>query len=413
MSSDSKFEEDLTYALSRTAEAFRTETTRLDMVGLERGRRAWRHRRTTMTAAGATTLALVGGSVYLMAGIAPTGSAATAASDRSASPSPAGLGRASGPAPVSSARMLTALQAALPAGSFSNPEGLEDADVPIPGAMLSARFDDGHGLGVVSVRVERWAQQLTAGAQEVRCPDPGLRAYDSCETSTLADGSVLTLFQGPEYPDGRLDTKRWAATLSGRDGRLVELSEWNSSASKGSPSTRPTPPLTPAQLTSAVTSHVWDAVLADLPVTEAQQTRPAAFPTAEIVATAARLLPRGLTPATVGASEDGYAGFTVDDGKGASLVEINVQDWSRSITTISGRYSTGETLPDGTRLLTSQEGSDPGHWTVEALRPNGLRVVVSVYNSAGLHQPASRTTRALTTEQLKAIATSPEWKLSG
>lgn len=416
MPSDQQFEDDLTYAMSRAGEEFRTETARLDLVGLERGRRAWRRRRAVAVVGSATALALVSGGGYLLttgsgpgaslgpaASASPSGtpSSGSATPSGSAVPVPAGSGRTSGPVPVPTERVLAALKAALPAGSFSGVEGMENKDIPVDAALVSVRFDDGKGIGQVSVSVKRTAQQQTAAeAPGLRCPDPKLLAYDACRTSTLADGSALTLFQGLEYPNGEADTKRWSATLSGKDGRLITITEWNAPQDKGAPTTRPAPPLTTDQLTAAATSRAWDAILAELPVARGQwPKRPDSFSGGQIVATAARLLPAGLTPADANTDSTGYATFTVKDGKGASLVEINVQDWRR------------QPLPDVTQVLEEQEGRNPGRWTVEVLRPDGLRVVVSAYNSGGRQQAATRQSPVLTTEQLKAIAVSPEWKL--
>ncbi|BFV61047.1 hypothetical protein KCMC57_up61510 [Kitasatospora sp. CMC57] len=429
MSSDQQFEEDLTYAMSRAGEAFRTETTQLDLVGLERGRRAWRRRSTAVLAGGATALALAGGGTFLVA----AGSGPASSFDPAVSVVPSGLTPASGAAAASAGgstgtagqvlvpteRVLTALQAALPAGSVSGVQGMEGRGVPVDGAMVRIRFDDGKGIGRLAVSVRHLTRQTLASAPGLKCPDQKIEPYEACQTTTLADGSVLTLFQGREYPKGPADTKRWSATLSGKDGRLIEVTEWNAAEDMGAPSTRPTPPLTTDQLTAVATSRTWDAIVSELPAVVGQApVGQVKFPAEQIVATAARLLPAGLAPADTNTDTDGYANFAINDGKGASLVEINVQDWRQDLaqpsgSTISGQYANGQVLPDGSRLVESQEGQNPGHWTAEVLRADGLRVVVIAYNSGGLGQAATRQTPVLTTEQLKAIALSPEWKLPG
>ncbi|KQV16627.1 hypothetical protein [Kitasatospora sp. Root107] len=430
MSSDQQFEEDLTYAMSRTGEAFRTETAQLDAVGLERGRRAWRRRSAAVMAGSATALALVGGGTFLVMGRSgPAASFDPAVSVVSSDvPSPDGPSGAAastaasgstgtaGPVPVPTERVLAALKTVLPAGSISGVEGLEGRGIPATGAMVRLRFDDGKGVGRLSVSVKHLARQTAATAPELKCPDRKILPYDACHTSTLADGSVLTLFQGLEYPNGQADTKRWSATLSGKDGRLIEISEWNAAEDKGAPTTRPTPPLTTGQLSAVATARAWDSIVAELPVVGGQAVPRAEFPAEQIVATAAKLLPAGLTPADANTDMDGYANFTVKDAKGASLVEINVQDWRRDLaqpsgSVISGQYANGQALADGSRVVESQEGKNPGRWIVEVLRADGLRVVVAAYNSGGLQQAATRQTPVLTTEQLRAIALSPEWKL--
>lgn len=49
-------------------------------------------------------------------------------------------------------------------------------------------------------------------------------------------------------------------------------------------------------------------------------------------------------------------------------------------------------------------------WTVDRIRKNGFRVVISAFNSGAQNTAATRTTPALTMTQLKAIATSGKWR---
>ncbi|KUL22314.1 hypothetical protein [Streptomyces regalis] len=72
-----------------------------------------------------------------------------------------------------------------------------------------------------------------------------------------------------------------------------------------------------------------------------------------------------------------------------------------------------ETLPDGTRVATRQGPGDKGvegsvMWTVDTIRTDGFRVVISAYNPAG-HGTPIHATPAVTTEQLRQIALSPKW----
>jgi hypothetical protein len=52
-------------------------------------------------------------------------------------------------------------------------------------------------------------------------------------------------------------------------------------------------------------------------------------------------------------------------------------------------------------------------WSVDTVRPDGLRVVVSELNAAGYQQPISRKTPVLSVAQLTAIATSGTWAKLG
>lgn len=117
---------------------------------------------------------------------------------------------------------------------------------------------------------------------------------------------------------------------------------------------------------------------------------------------------------TEGGQESEYAYVVVDDGKGRSLVQVNVQygmaDGAGQV------YAGGEILPDGTRLVTRQEpgekaGSGVVMWTVDTLRPGpaGFRVVISAFNTGDQNKDATRDAPALTMEQLRKVALSEEW----
>jgi hypothetical protein len=76
--------------------------------------------------------------------------------------------------------------------------------------------------------------------------------------------------------------------------------------------------------------------------------------------------------------------------------------------------SSAETRPDGTLVATSQGPGEKGGagvvmWTADTMRPGGLRVVVSAFNTGAQHEDATRDAPALTMEQLEKIALSPEW----
>ncbi|MFD3791879.1 hypothetical protein [Streptomyces cyaneofuscatus] len=131
-----------------------------------------------------------------------------------------------------------------------------------------------------------------------------------------------------------------------------------------------------------------------------------------LMPTLLKLLPEGLT---VGEKVDGegeFASVVVNDGRRKTLVQINVQPDMRSVA--DGLYGDATTLPDGTLLATSRQPGEKGGagvvaWTADTMRPDGLRVVVSAFNSAAQSTPATRPEPALTMEQLTAVATSPEW----
>lgn len=124
------------------------------------------------------------------------------------------------------------------------------------------------------------------------------------------------------------------------------------------------------------------------------------------------LLPEDLSVGEKTDSEGEFASVVVDDGKGRSLVQINVQRDMRDVA--DDLYGEATTLPDGTLLATSKEPGEKGGagvvwWSADTMRPDGMRVVVSAFNSGEQSTPATRPEPALTMDQLTALATSPEW----
>ncbi|ALC29186.1 hypothetical protein [Streptomyces sp. CFMR 7] len=125
-----------------------------------------------------------------------------------------------------------------------------------------------------------------------------------------------------------------------------------------------------------------------------------------------KLLPQGVTVGEKVDSGGEFASVVVDDGQGRSLVQINVQRDMRDVA--DQLYGDVTTLPDGTLLATSQVPGEKGGkgvvwWTADTMRPDGMRVVVSAFNSGAQSTPATRPEPALTMKQLTALATSPEW----
>ncbi|MFI1227067.1 MULTISPECIES: hypothetical protein [unclassified Streptomyces] len=124
------------------------------------------------------------------------------------------------------------------------------------------------------------------------------------------------------------------------------------------------------------------------------------------------LLPQGLTVGEETDSGGEFASVVVDDGKGRTLVQINVQPDMRDAA--EDLYREATTLPDGTLLATSKVPGEKGGagvvwWTADTMRPDGMRVVVSAFNSGEQSTPATRPEPALTMDQLVALATSPQW----
>ncbi|MFE3069325.1 hypothetical protein [Streptomyces sp. NPDC059247] len=407
-----EFEEQLGAVLRRTGDTFTTDDRReLVEGGLRRGRRRLVRRRLTVSG-GVLALVAVGlGGVYGGSLLDPAGTAATASVAGTPVSNTATATAEKRPgAPIRVDEIAAVLKAHTPRGKWTF-DGLGGT-----GEAAGGVFDDGKGKAAVGVSLSRASG---ASARDmVTCPDKVVVPYDACTVQKLPNGARLMIFQGYEYPDKREETKTWRAVLLTKDGFLVDASEYNAAAEKGAPVSRTDPPFTPAQLKTLVTTDAWRPLLARLSGSPVGGDPGAPSP-AEPVGTAVRdtlrgLIPRGLDVRTKGgAGEYGY--LVVDDGKGASLVGVNVQPASKDL--IGELFSGPDvvTLPDGRKVRAVKRAGEKGGagvvwWNVDTITPDGFRVVVSAFNSGAQHEAATRAEPALTIEQLKAVALSPKWR---
>ncbi|MBC9717875.1 hypothetical protein H9Y04_35630 [Streptomyces sp. TRM66268-LWL] len=457
------YEDEFGEALRRTGEEFSTDQRALVEGGHERGRRMVRRRRATVFGGAAAVVALGVTSAVVLPGIggdplqsaSPAGSAESAqGADGSEKGKAVRDGesadsekdtREGGPAGghVRAEQLIATLKSLMPKGQFSEETGLGTESGAIPHAKVV--FDDGKGKAAVGIGFNRLSKaEVQSGLVKdmTTCPDENLVPYDACEVSTLSDGSRLMTFKGYEHSSDKGGTKFWQAVLASPDGHAIDVGERNAPAEKGSAVTRPEPPLSMAQLKDILTSEKWDAVFAAPRVegtakpgsegadagkdgsgkADPGRTDPGkggtagndapATPDGQAVrSTLLALLPAGVKVTAQGGDGE-YAYVVVDDGNGASMIQINVQP---NMDDVRGELFAGaEELPDGTVYSWRESDGDKGvagtvMWTADTLRPDGLRVVVSAFNSGTQHDAPSRKTPALTEEQLKAIATSAKW----
>ncbi|MEZ3182444.1 hypothetical protein KYY02_28445 [Streptomyces pimonensis] len=408
------FEERLSAALHETGGGFDADRSALVAGGRARGRRALTRRRAgVLGGVAGVALVSVGGALLLPQGDSDGSGASTADASQ-----PSASATAPAPAPVSGDAILGQLKELLPEGEFSQEDARGSADEPGPYAYLV--HDDGRGAAAISVAFDRVEPGSAQARQLTRCPDKTFTPYDDCSSTRLSDGSLLRLFRGYEYPDKRADTKYWSADLVTAEGQHVSVGEWNAPAQKGAPVSRTEPPLSAGQLEEVVTAEVWRRVVDSIPETpkstEVAPTAdvPPAVSGKDIGETLVGLLPEGLDVVRRGGQEDEFTYVVVDDGRGESLVQVNVQ---YGMDDVAGQlYADGETLPDGTRVAVQQGDGDDRvagvlMWTADTLRPgeDGFRVVISAFNNAAAHAEPSRGTPALTVDQLREIALSPEW----
>ncbi|MFE2260323.1 hypothetical protein [Streptomyces griseosporeus] len=409
------FETRLSSALHDTGGLFDTDRSALVAAGAARGRRLKLRRRAAVLGGAATVVAaLVGGALVLPGGGSGAGSPEAGAVGAKPKASPTST---PAPAGVTKEQMISTLEKLLPKGQFSGQQGRGSDEEPKSAPMASVVFDDGKGPAAVVVALEHVQPGSDTARQLVQCPDKVYIPHDDCRTTRLADGSVVMVFQGYEYPDRRVDTKHWFAELVTPTGQHVSVMEWNSAQEKDAPISRPEPPLDPAALIRLASAQEWRALADDIPpdpnAWPGAPTHAPEQPGAPVRSTLQTLLPKGLNVVDRSSNEAGFGYLVVDDGKGASLVQVNVQ------TGMSGDAgdlfgSGSETLPDGTRVAVHQGPGEKGGegvvmWTVDTLRTDGRRVLISAFNSGTQHDAATRETPALTIAQMRAIALSPQW----
>ncbi|MEV5488051.1 hypothetical protein AB0L47_08580 [Streptomyces bobili] len=420
------FEDRLSAALHQAGGTFDTDRAALVAAGEVRGRRL-RLRRRAAIAGGAAGLALVGVGGALLV---PSGAGSSPQHDSVAatgSGTPTAVAATPAAPAVSADDMVRTLTKLLPEGKVTRGEARGTDELP-PFAQVS--FDDGKGAGSLSLLVDRvrgGGEAFDPASEVAPCPDmelPG-SGLDSCVTQTLPDGSVVTLIQGYEYPDRRADTKAWSADLVTPDGTRVSVSEWNAAAQKGEPVSRPEPPLSIEELKTLAAANEWRRVADSIPEEIRKPSSSAGGSTAgatsyegrRILAILTKSLPDGVKVVSSHNEETEFAYAVVNDGKGQSYVQINLQ---HNMTDAAGAlYGSGaETLPDGTRVATRQGPGEKGGegvvmWTVDTMRANGMRVVISAFNSASQTTAATRPEPALTIAQLRKIALSPQWEVLG
>ncbi|MFD5517861.1 hypothetical protein [Streptomyces sp. NPDC127066] len=115
-------------------------------------------------------------------------------------------------------------------------------------------------------------------------------------------------------------------------------------------------------------------------------------------------------------SQDGYAQLVWDDGRGKSMIGVNVQPYkSGHPMDCEGEYleCQASTLADGTLVKRAKRASEKGGsavvWLVDTLHPDGRRVVIQEVNASIEGGPVTRPQPPLTLDRLQSIALDSRW----
>jgi hypothetical protein len=306
--------------------------------------------------------------------------------------------------------MVQALSALLPRGSISEvaqpPAGRPPVAAGVP-THAQVLFDDGHGATQVQVT-------LNNQTPVPLCPDSAYHPYSECTHTAQSGGAQLSIDISPVTDTSPSAIKRWTALYTAPDGRQVFVSETNARTDKDTAPTRSVPPLSTKRLAAIAASETWKRYLSALPAPSAPPSNGRKISAKQITDTLKRLLPTGMS-VTDPEGSDGFGHVVLNDGHGPSLVAMNVQSWKPDDPRIHQVFQGARTLSDGTRIITSEKpptlgGKGAVERTVDTLRKDGLRVVVSSDNARAYGIPATRKDPALSIPQLQKIALDPSWQ---
>ncbi|MBS2965878.1 hypothetical protein KGA66_22710 [Actinocrinis puniceicyclus] len=341
----------------------------------------------------------------------------SATASASASPSASGL---------SEQWMINSLESLLPAGAvFSDPTGRgtqADRMLNAVAPFASVVVHIGGGSSQVDVALYRVAAGTPVTATSYSaCPGSVEHPYGVCSSRTLADGSLLVTDKDYVRPQTGSGQQMWTVVAIRGDGSIIEVTEYGGGAEKSTTDSAD-PILSTDRLVGIAQSSVWQPVLASMRAPAGHTGgAPAFMGRAKVIATLTGLLPSGLTKSDQ-SGQSGPAELIVDDGHGKSALEVNVQPNmtaladSMNCASRAGQNAvcSAPTLPDGTKEVVTRQPSANARnvveWMVDALRPDGLRVVVFEFNAASASGPPTRPAPALTIAQLSQIATSQTWR---
>ncbi|MGW2279166.1 hypothetical protein [Streptomyces sp. NPDC001770] len=461
------FEDDLSGELRRAGDSFVIpDRTALLDGAVEIGRRGVRRRRAAAVTGGALALALVALGGGLATGlVGGSGSGTALASGANAVTPGAGggnSGRKTGTG-ISGEEMVRTLTALLPGGKVSQGSGVGTeagwapmkadvanalggrTEVTVTGARASVVYDDGDGPATVTASLypTKWLVPGTGGnTTDHLClsgsdgagdaPEGVAWAFDEIDappadspdgtTGTRSDDGCPATASSSEPKGNGLVGNRFRTT---KGEVTLDVRVYSGVLGSGAAPARSAPPVDGAALTALARSDRWETLIprlrAEADASPAPSPTPSSAPSrtpeldySALMPTLLKLLPHDVTVVRKQHDEGSeYAELVVDDGKGQSLVGINVQ---RDMRDVAGDlYGSAETLPGGALLAVRKAPGEKGgqgivQWTADLMYPDGMRVVVMAFNADRQDGTATRTDPALSIEELKALVTSPKWR---
>ncbi|SFT31412.1 hypothetical protein [Streptomyces sp. ok210] len=301
--------------------------------------------------------------------------------------------------PVSPKSMIHLLESTLPDGKISQREAVSGT------LSASVLFEKGSQRSEIKVILNRWS--VPVPIQTSDCPDVAYAPFGKCVQKETSRGAKLILDQSPEDQERPLGAQIDIARLTYPDGRQVAVAQTGHKAKNDEF------PITPKQLSNIATSVVWDRILNKIP------RRPSAdsgkrITARKITTTIKSLLPAGIEAGREG-GDVGFGHIVVDDGRGESLIGVDVQQWKAGNADLEKMFRESKRLANGVRIRvvkrpSSRGGKGATELVVDTLDKNGFRVRVTELNARSYHLPASRTDDALNQQQLRQIALDEAWK---
>ncbi|MFE3269289.1 hypothetical protein [Streptomyces sp. NPDC059215] len=313
--------------------------------------------------------------------------------------------------PAASFDVGRSLEALLPSGHVTERQRVGSAhDKYTHTARLL--FESGDNRARLTVMLAKYPAPVPD--QFISCPDSAFHPFSQCSRMSTAAGSTRILDESPQDEKNPSHLRVLTASLTYKDGGQVFISESeNGLTGKGSPATAP---LTINQLSELASSARWKRELDAMPTPppSPEESSVSRLTGPQIGRLIEKLLPASRMRTSNEGGSEGFGHVVIDDGKGQSLIAVNVQRWNKNASEMKQLFKKATRLADGTLVIVQQGAAPEGgthavQWSVDTLRKDGLRVIVSVVNAPAYHMAADRPTPALTIQQIRHIALDKSW----